>query len=233
MSDWPRRPDGSNKTIGEMSPDEQDRVTRDAGKQLEREFAQPAVKAGIAEVLNAEPAIEDRSSGDAAPCFACGKLIRGTPHKARSRDDDQNVFVGPDCYAHITKAGNTGYQPPKGGPVLVAGWFPSMANPDGFEVERRAALDWYDQDRTNQAMLAFGEHREFSPQKLLREVTVALRECHDQEDRAKLRRIGRMAQREDDRIAAVQAFRRACRLCKEAGADRVLVAQLYQQYLGT
>lgn len=51
------------------------------------------------------------------PCFACGKKMRHNIHMVDTRDD-QRVFVGGDCYRHVIKAGEVGYQPPLGGPRL-------------------------------------------------------------------------------------------------------------------
>lgn len=48
---WPKRADGSNKSVGEMTKDEARQVFRDAGKRLEAEFNRPAVKAQLARIL--------------------------------------------------------------------------------------------------------------------------------------------------------------------------------------
>ena len=50
-------------------------------------------------------------------CFACNRKLGINPPVADTRDD-QRVFVGSDCYLKIKKAGETGYQPPLGGPKL-------------------------------------------------------------------------------------------------------------------
>ena len=51
-------------------------------------------------------------------CFACDRLILGrAPHSADTRDG-QVVHVGAICFRQIKKAGDAGYQPPKGGPRL-------------------------------------------------------------------------------------------------------------------
>lgn len=50
-------------------------------------------------------------------CFACGRQLGKTPHRVDTRDD-QTVFVGRECYKLIERAGETGYQPPRGGPRL-------------------------------------------------------------------------------------------------------------------
>lgn len=51
-------------------------------------------------------------------CFVCGKALpAGGRHLADTRDG-QTVFVGPECFRKIVKAGDGGYQPEKGGPRL-------------------------------------------------------------------------------------------------------------------
>lgn len=50
-------------------------------------------------------------------CYACGRKIVGTPAMADTRDA-QTVYVGPECFRKIKQAGESGYQPPKGGPRL-------------------------------------------------------------------------------------------------------------------
>lgn len=50
-------------------------------------------------------------------CFACGKRLGKRPHKADTRDD-QIVYVGQECWRLIILAGDSGYQPPRGGPRL-------------------------------------------------------------------------------------------------------------------
>lgn len=55
-------------------------------------------------------------------CYACGKMTRGTVKAKRVAflldDGGAMVFVGPDCHRHIQRGGNSGYQPPRGGPRL-------------------------------------------------------------------------------------------------------------------
>ena len=50
-------------------------------------------------------------------CFAYGRKLGTNPALVDTRDD-QFVFVGRECLKQIEKAGETGYQPPKGGPRL-------------------------------------------------------------------------------------------------------------------
>lgn len=42
-------------------------------------------------------------------CYACGRILRGKPRLVDTRDD-QKVYVGPDCYKKIEKAGEAGYK---------------------------------------------------------------------------------------------------------------------------
>jgi hypothetical protein len=61
--EWPKHPDGSNKTIGEMTRDEARAQTGAACRRLAAEFNRPGVKAGIAAILNREePAPETEAS---------------------------------------------------------------------------------------------------------------------------------------------------------------------------
>jgi len=50
-------------------------------------------------------------------CFACDRPMKSRKFLIDTRDD-QDAFVGPECFKHIVKAGETGYQPPLGGPRL-------------------------------------------------------------------------------------------------------------------
>lgn len=50
-------------------------------------------------------------------CYACDKTLRGAGYLVGCQDD-QTVFVGPECFRHIRAGGADGYQPPKGGPRL-------------------------------------------------------------------------------------------------------------------
>lgn len=53
-------------------------------------------------------------------CFACNKPVKGAPKVVRVKEETTTVHVGPDCYRRIVQSGLSGYQPPLGGPVLVA-----------------------------------------------------------------------------------------------------------------
>lgn len=50
-------------------------------------------------------------------CFACGRKLGKSPQLVDTRDD-QLVFVGRECFKLVQQAGNSGYQPPLGGPRL-------------------------------------------------------------------------------------------------------------------
>lgn len=50
-------------------------------------------------------------------CFACDKPLGKSPKMADTRDG-QTVYVGSECFKQITKSGESGWQPPKGGPKL-------------------------------------------------------------------------------------------------------------------
>jgi hypothetical protein len=50
-------------------------------------------------------------------CFACNKSMKGSRYLAACQDD-QTVFVGPECFREIRKSGSDGYQPELGGPRL-------------------------------------------------------------------------------------------------------------------
>ena len=50
-------------------------------------------------------------------CFACDRRLGRTPALVDTRDG-QTVYVGTECYKLIKAAGDTGYQPPTGGPRL-------------------------------------------------------------------------------------------------------------------
>lgn len=51
-------------------------------------------------------------------CFACGRKMPKSRRLVNVAREDQNVFVGPDCFQRVIDAGDAGYQPPRGGPIL-------------------------------------------------------------------------------------------------------------------
>ena len=49
-------------------------------------------------------------------CYACGKpFVNKSCKLVNVNHEDQNVYVGPDCFARIKSAGKRGYQPMKRG----------------------------------------------------------------------------------------------------------------------
>lgn len=50
-------------------------------------------------------------------CFACDKPLGKSPALVDTRDA-QTVYVGSECFKKIRAAGDSGYQPPLGGPRL-------------------------------------------------------------------------------------------------------------------
>ena len=50
-------------------------------------------------------------------CFACDRKLGRNPVLVDTRDD-QCAFVGSECFKLIKRAGDAGWQPPKGGPRL-------------------------------------------------------------------------------------------------------------------
>ena len=49
-------------------------------------------------------------------CYACDRRVN-RPTLADTRDG-QTVYVGSECFKLIKRSGDTGWQPPKGGPRL-------------------------------------------------------------------------------------------------------------------
>ncbi len=54
MSDWPKRLDGSNMSVGEMTQEQRRAAFKDAAQLALRYFARPEVKAGIAAVMESK-----------------------------------------------------------------------------------------------------------------------------------------------------------------------------------
>ena len=50
-------------------------------------------------------------------CFACGRKLGRNPALVDTRDG-QTAHVGAECFRLVKAAGETGYQPPLGGPRL-------------------------------------------------------------------------------------------------------------------
>lgn len=70
-------------------------------------------------------------------CFACGKALKSK--RLIDTRDAQTAYVGPECFKRIKDAGNTGWQPPRGGPRLYL-YEPSDAEIDAY-IHRLAAAD--------------------------------------------------------------------------------------------
>lgn len=54
VSTWPKHPDGTNKRVGDMTPEEKRAVFQAATLRLKAEFEQPDMQAKMAAVLNGE-----------------------------------------------------------------------------------------------------------------------------------------------------------------------------------
>jgi hypothetical protein len=52
QSEWPKHPDGSNKRVGDMTPEERRAVFKAAGIRLKAELERPEVQERVAHVLN-------------------------------------------------------------------------------------------------------------------------------------------------------------------------------------
>lgn len=53
-SAWPKHEDGTNKRVGDMTPEEQRAVFKAAAERVQAEFARPEVQDKLAAVLNGE-----------------------------------------------------------------------------------------------------------------------------------------------------------------------------------
>jgi hypothetical protein len=51
QSEWPKHPDGSNKRVGDMTPEESRAVFKAAGERVKAQFERPAVQAALDKVL--------------------------------------------------------------------------------------------------------------------------------------------------------------------------------------
>jgi hypothetical protein len=91
----------------------------------EPEQGEPAEVGGVAEIRWDASGPEGRTGNEPGRtkrgnrmehCFACGRGLK-RPYSVECADD-QRPDVGPECYRKIKDAGETGYQPPQGGPRL-------------------------------------------------------------------------------------------------------------------
>lgn len=56
-------------------------------------------------------------------CFACSRKLKDGEIPKRVITSDGSVqYVGPECAKKVEKAGQGGYQPPKGGPRIYWTW---------------------------------------------------------------------------------------------------------------
>jgi len=55
MTEWPKRPDGSNMTMGEMTAEQRLVQWRAAATRFKAEIEQPHVQAQIARIMNTDP----------------------------------------------------------------------------------------------------------------------------------------------------------------------------------
>lgn len=76
-------------------------------------------------------------------CFACDRKLGKSPMLVDTHDD-QFVYVGRDCGRLITAAGESGYQPPKGGPRLYP--LPLRLETRAWIIDGRERYDfaWYE-----------------------------------------------------------------------------------------
>lgn len=77
------------------------------------------VETGDADAAEKKPKATDEVTVENAKeqCFACGKALGANPKLVDTRDG-QTAYVGVECAAMVEKAGESGYQPPRGGPKL-------------------------------------------------------------------------------------------------------------------
>ncbi len=58
-------------------------------------------------------------------CYACDRPLSGKAAEGayavvvKGEDPQYRYWLGADCHKRVAAAGSQGYQPPKGGPVLV------------------------------------------------------------------------------------------------------------------
>ena len=56
-------------------------------------------------------------NGTTNRCYACNRKLGKSP-KLVTCEDEQDVYVGSECYKYIVVGAAQGYQPPLGGPRL-------------------------------------------------------------------------------------------------------------------
>ncbi len=76
-----------------------------------------------------------------ALCFCCGRRLGRNPALVTCRDE-QDVFVGSECFGAIRAAGAEGYQPPTGGPRLFTLAHDPKGAPSLLGTGRRLDAAW-------------------------------------------------------------------------------------------
>jgi hypothetical protein len=61
--------------------------------------------------------VTGRDNAPGGKCFACDKRLGANPQLVTTFDG-QTAYVGSGCFKLVLAAGETGYQPPLGGPRL-------------------------------------------------------------------------------------------------------------------
>lgn len=56
MANWPTHPDGTNKRVGDMTPEERKRVFAEAAARVKADFERPEVQRRMAELLDDDTA---------------------------------------------------------------------------------------------------------------------------------------------------------------------------------
>lgn len=69
-------------------------------------------------------------------CFVCDRKLGRNPWLVTCADE-QDVFVGSECYKDIKAAGVIGYQPTNGGPRLYTLAFDPKGQPSFNDIGRR------------------------------------------------------------------------------------------------
>lgn len=86
------------------------------GNRMGEAFSTRREAADRAEELNMKyPDVEKHNSDE--KCFACGKKLGEDPTLVDTRDG-QTAYIGSECAKFVSQAGESGYQPPRGGPKL-------------------------------------------------------------------------------------------------------------------
>lgn len=68
--------------------------------------------------MSEREADSDQRATTALRCFACNRTIKRLAPRCADTRDGQWVYVGEECSKLVERAGEEGWQPPKGGPRL-------------------------------------------------------------------------------------------------------------------